>query len=91
MCLSVCQTLQEVRVTSLMRAVFNRCQQAVVSFKGETLLLKGEQCDADDEFVEAGLDIDEACLSFGWLCSPLPSKLTQPPQSQQNGSTFIAP
>lgn len=50
-------------VTSLMRAVFNRCQQAVVSFKeGETLLLEGEQCDADDEFVEAGLDIDEACL-----------------------------
>ena len=87
---SLSDATRSVIVTSLMRAVFNRCQQAVVSFKGETLLLEGEQCDADDEFVEARLDIDEACLSFGWLCSPLPSKLTQPPQSQQNSSTFTA-
>ena len=59
---SLSDATRSVIVTSLMRAVFNRCQQAVVSFKeGETLLLEGEQCDAD-EFVEAGLDIDEACL-----------------------------
>ena len=61
--LSLSDATRSAIVTSLMRAVFNRCQQAVVSFKeGETLLLEGEQCDADDEFVEAGLDIDEACL-----------------------------
>ena len=35
----------------------------VVSVKeGETLLLESEQYDIDDEFAEAGMDIDEACL-----------------------------
>ena len=50
-------------ITSLLRSVFNRCQQVVVSVKeGETLLLENEQYDVDDEFAEAGMDIDEACL-----------------------------
>ena len=38
-------------LTLLMTAVFSLCQQAIVSFKGETLLLDDEQCDTDDEFV----------------------------------------
>ena len=43
---SLSDSTRSVIVTSLMRAVFNRCQQAVVSVKeGETLLLEDEQCD----------------------------------------------
>ena len=60
---SLSDSIRSVIVTLLTRAVFNRCQQAVVSVKeGETLLLEGEQCDVDDEFIEARLDIDEASL-----------------------------
>ena len=70
-------------ITSLLRSVFNCCQQVVVSVKeGETLLLKSEQYDVDDEFAEAGMDIDEAYL-YCWVVMPftLPLKLTKDPQS----------
>ena len=79
-------------VTSLMRAVFNSCQQAVVSVKeGETLPLEGEQYDVDDEFVEAGLDIDEASLC-DWVVMPstLLLKPMQLPHSQQRERRFTA-